>query len=207
MKVVVISNPAGKEELAGKGVIENESIEWKAETANVEDADIIIDLLFRPVQDRIEDLQRSGATCILVNHVCGTLDNLPVNFVRFSGWPGFLSGTFVEAAAHDSQLHPDAEKAFELFNKKIKWVPDAPGFIAPRVVAMVINEAYLSLEEGVSSREDVDTAMKLGTNYPFGPFEWTSRIGATQIHSLLLELSKMNKRYQPATLLTNEALS
>src|ERR1700710_2457559 len=46
-----------------------------------------------------------------------------------------------------------------------------------RVVAMIINEAYYALDAGVSSKESIDLAMKLGTGYPYGPFEWADRIG------------------------------
>jgi 3-hydroxybutyryl-CoA dehydrogenase len=46
--------------------------------------------------------------------------------------------------------------------------------------------------------EEIDTAMKLGTNYPYGPFEWGQRIGLTRIVSLLNVLSMTNARYKPA---------
>lgn len=46
------------------------------------------------------------------------------------------------------------------------------GFIFPRTIAQIINEAYFALEEGVASQEDIDRAMKFGVNYPKGPFEW-----------------------------------
>ena len=46
------------------------------------------------------------------------------------------------------------------------------GFIFPRTIVQIINEAYFALEEGVASREDIDRAMKFGVNYPKGPFEW-----------------------------------
>ena len=42
---------------------------------------------------------------------------------------------------------------------------------------MIINEAFLALQEGVSTKEEINTAMKLGTNYPLGPFEWVEKIG------------------------------
>jgi 3-hydroxybutyryl-CoA dehydrogenase len=118
-----------------------------------------------------------------------------------------MSGAVVEAASNNTQFHHEVENVFNLFNRKVKWVPDSPGFITARVVSMIINEAYLALGEGVSSRKDIDTAMKLGTNYPFGPFEWADKIGLTHVHQLLVELAQAHKRYQPATLLTQEALS
>jgi 3-hydroxybutyryl-CoA dehydrogenase len=77
-----------------------------------------------------------------------------------------------------------------------------PGFITARVIAMIINEAWFALEEGVSTKEEIDTAMKLGTNYPYGPFEWGKEIGLKNIHALLDKLSKLNPRYSPAELMT-----
>jgi 3-hydroxybutyryl-CoA dehydrogenase len=71
-------------------------------------------------------------------------------------------------------------------------------------VAMIINEAWLSFGEGVSAKEEIDVAMKLGTNYPYGPFEWCNIIGPKKVYSLLNELSKTNLRYQPASLLKEE---
>ena len=66
---------------------------------------------------------------------------------------------------------------------------------------MIINEAWFAFEEGVSSKEEIDIAMKLGTNYPLGPFEWGALIGEKNIYALLKKLSAGNKRYLPAPLL------
>jgi len=94
---------------------------------------------------------------------------------------------------------------FSGLGKETEWVPDIPGFITARVVASVINEAYFTLEESVSSKEEIDTAMKLGTNYPYGPFEWSKMTGLKYIHSLLERLAKEQKRYEPSLLLIKEA--
>jgi 3-hydroxybutyryl-CoA dehydrogenase len=83
-------------------------------------------------------------------------------------------------------------------------VSDEPGFIAARVIAMIINEAYLALEEHVSTKEEINTAMKLGTNYPFGPFEWAVAIGTSNILNLLERLNRESNRYKPAAALVNE---
>ena len=53
--------------------------------------------------------------------------------------------------------------------------------VALRVVSCIVNEAFLTLSEGVASAEDIDRAMKLGANYPKGPFEWAEEIGAADI--------------------------
>jgi 3-hydroxybutyryl-CoA dehydrogenase len=57
---------------------------------------------------------------------------------------------------------------------------DPPENVALRVISCIINEAYLALLEGVATAEDRDQAMKLGANYPKGPFEWADEIGPTR---------------------------
>ena len=100
-----------------------------------------------------------------------------------------------------------AEKIISCFNKTTEWVADVPGFITARVISTIINEAYFTLAEKVSTKDEIDTAMKLGTNYPFGPFEWSEKIGLKNIYGLLLLLSKTNSRYTPSDLLQKEALT
>ena len=56
-------------------------------------------------------------------------------------------------------------------------VADGPGLVRARVVCCLINEAISALMEGVATAEDIDKAMKLGTNYPLGPLEWADKIG------------------------------
>ena len=62
----------------------------------------------------------------------------------------------------------------------------------------------MALEENISTKQEINTAMKLGTNYPFGPFEWAERIGIEKIYSLLQVLSKESLRYHPSLLLASQ---
>lgn len=73
-------------------------------------------------------------------------------------------------------------------------------YIFARCLAAILNEAALALDEGVASREDIDTAMKLGTNYPKGPLAWSEEIGPRTVRGLLTELSSTvaPHRYPPA---------
>ena len=57
--------------------------------------------------------------------------------------------------------------------------------VALRVISCIVNEAFLALSEGVATAEDIDRAMKLGANYPKGPFEWVEEIGARTIFETL----------------------
>lgn len=86
-------------------------------------------------------------------------------------------------------------------------VADQAGLVSPRVICMIINEAYYTLEEGTATREDIDLAMKLGTNYPFGPFEWSERIGLKQVVRVLMGAQEEtgDERYRVCPLLMDRS--
>ena len=62
--------------------------------------------------------------------------------------------------------------------------------IALRAISCIVNEAFLAHAEGVATAEDIDEAMKLGANYPKGPFEWAEEIGAPRILETLDSLRR-----------------
>ena len=134
---------------------------------------------------------------VFINSVVDTLKELNVqkNIIRINGWTGFLAKELWEVCGI---LNDEAISILQALGKKYVVVPDAPGFISPRIIAMIINEAYYAIGENVSSENDIDTAMKLGTNYPFGPFEWAKIIGIKNIYKLLDKLSVSDKRYSIA---------
>ena len=206
MKIAVVADELLKQELLTQGLATDASVEWLSEIKAVPGADCYIDLLFSAGPERIKALQQLQPAVIIVNAVTGTLDELPGNFIRINGWPTFLKRSLVEASGTNEDRKEKAEKIFLVFNKTIEWVPDIPGFITPRVISMIINEAYFTLSEKVSSKENIDTAMKLGTNYPYGPFEWGEKIGLKNIYDLLTRLTITNSRYEPAALLKKQAL-
>lgn len=140
-----------------------------------------------------------GETLLFIHDVNRTLDDYPTGLplVRMNAWPGFFGGPLLELCAKDG-VRPKADAFLGTLGWEGSWVPDIPGMIRPRVLSMIINEACFALGESVSTRAEIDTAMKLGTNYPFGPFEWASRIGPDRIHSLLSTLAPQDPRYKPA---------
>jgi hypothetical protein len=76
------------------------------------------------------------------------------------------------------------------------------GFIFPRTIVQIINEAYFALDEGVAKKEDINRAMKFGVNYPKGPFEWSE--GKELYVLTLLEelyLKTKDRRYFPSRLI------
>lgn len=90
----------------------------------------------------------------------------------------------------------------------IKTVGDRVGMASPRVVCMIVNEAYYTVQEGTATKADIDTAMKLGTNYPFGPFEWSQKIGLENVYALLSRVydDTRDERYKICPLLKQEWL-
>ena len=204
MKIVVITNDDLKKELLVQGIRDNVQIEWQQEIHPVQDAVGYIDLLFNHSAERIDKLKELQPATVIVNAVNNILDELPSGFIRINGWNSFLKRPLVEAAGADAGKKM-AETIFSGFNKTMEWVPDVPGFITPRVISMIINEAFFTLDEKVSTKEEIDTAMKLGTNYPYGPFEWGEIIGLKNVYGLLTMLTQLNSRYTPSPLLQKEA--
>ncbi|HXS35604.1 MAG TPA: 3-hydroxybutyryl-CoA dehydrogenase [Flavipsychrobacter sp.] len=84
-------------------------------------------------------------------------------------------------------------------------VNDYPGFIANRILMPMINEAIISLQEGVAGVQEIDTIMKLGMAHPMGPLQLADFIGLDTCHSILnvLYTGFGNPKYAPATLLAN----
>ena len=79
---------------------------------------------------------------------------------------------------------------------------EAPGFVTTRVNALIGNEAFRMLEEGVASARDIDKALKLGLNHPMGPFELVDLVGLDTRLSILKFLHEtLGERYRPNNLM------
>jgi len=136
---------------------------------------------------------------VFVNEISGTLADLPSGkcMIRINAWPGFLRYPVLELAARETDTNA-AEKILDAIGWPYKWVADIPGLVTPRVISMIINEACYAVNEKVSTAQEIDIALKLGTSYPLGPFEWNKQIGSHRIIELLDILSAQDDRYRPA---------
>ena len=95
-----------------------------------------------------------------------------------------------------------AEVFFESLGLESVRVPDSSGLIAARTVACLANEAFSALAARIADARTIDTAMRLGTNYPLGPLEWAERIGLESVAAILDGLhSELGEAYRVHPLL------
>jgi len=86
--------------------------------------------------------------------------------------------------------------------KEVVVIKESPGFVTSRINAMIGNEAFYMLQEGVATAEDIDKALKLGLNHPMGPFELVDLVGLdTRLHILEYLHKTLGEKFRPAPLL------
>jgi 3-hydroxybutyryl-CoA dehydrogenase len=138
----------------------------------------------------------------------GTLND-QLSLVGINALNGFINRSVKELSFLDSK----SKKAFEEFNKKLEWdfqvIDDRVGMVSPRVILMIINEACYTLQEGTAGIPAIDQAMKLGTNYPKGPFEWADEIGIRDVYLTLKAIFEDtgDERYKICPLLKKQYLA
>src|SRR5437773_4781252 len=95
-----------------------------------------------------------------------------------------------------------AESVAKQMGKETVEVKESPGFVTSRINALIGNEAFYMLQEGIASAHDIDKALKLGLNYPMGPFEMIDLVGLDTRLSILNFLHQsLGEKYRPAPLL------
>ena len=206
MVVAILADEATKVEIIEKGYPANVEVIWAdtLQSLRIIEADAYFDLLFENDNERVNRLKFLLPKPVFVNDVIHTCNTISVDFFRINAWPTMINRKILEVAIAGDEHR---EKVLDVFSKlswNVRIVPDITGMITPRIISMIINEAWFALAENVSTREEIDTAMKLGTNYPYGPFEWGDKIGISKIKSLLSELQKTDARYTIAPGLTGE---
>jgi 3-hydroxybutyryl-CoA dehydrogenase len=176
--------------------------------------DAIFDLEFDNHPHRFELYAQIKNIPIILHTTQSTLLAQTVNFAinelslifGMTAFPTFIGRAVWEMTC----LGKNAQEYFNQLKKNLQIeaviVKDRVGMITPRVVFMIINEAYYTFQEGTASKEDIDIAMKLGTNYPFGPFDWAFKIGIKNVVETLEALynDTHDERYKVCPLLKTE---
>jgi len=206
MKVIVLADEVNKEEFMMKKINDDVQLIFIEEFAEVRDhtsADA-----FFIIKEGIDTKSNTffGDKPVFINSAIKTLSELklPENFSRINGWPGFLDREIWEIASGKETAVKDI---FEKLGWQYILVADTPGLVSARIISMIINEAYFALGDNVSTKEEIDIAMKLGTNYPYGPFEWSRKIGPEKVYNLLEKLNQQDNRYTIAPAMKNDLLN
>ncbi len=176
-------------------------------------AEVVFDFLTDRTSKPIEIYSAKKDLTIFLNTSLIALRSLlknstPANtYIGFCGLPTFLDRELLEVSIHRETDLSLLDAACKKLTTKYARVTDSVGLVTPRIICMIINEAYYTVEEGTASRKDIDLAMKLGTNYPFGPFEWCEKIGVRNVYYLLKAVHEatQDERYLICPLLKSEA--
>lgn len=158
-----------------------------------------------PPETPIVTLTLTSSLCDLVAQA-----SAPERFIGASLLPPFTDCNFAELVSQQNtnpNVMATVESLFESFGFKLARVGDAPAGVLVRAVACLVNEAYNALQEGVAPAADIDTAMKLGVNYPHGPIAWGNRIGLARVEAVIDALFNWyhEERYRATPLLRRQA--
>jgi 3-hydroxybutyryl-CoA dehydrogenase len=206
MIVAILADDDIKAEIIAKGYNDATEIIWadSVQSLRIIEADAYFDLLYENDSERNARLKFLLPKPLFVNAVIPTGKQLPQGFIRINAWPTMVNRKIIELASVQVSSLTKVKKVFDGLGWVFQEVPDVAGMITPRIISMIINEAWFSLAENISTRDEIDTAMKLGTNYPYGPFEWGDKIGLNRISGLLNALQKSDARYTIAPGLQGE---
>lgn len=108
----------------------------------------------------------------------------------------------VRALESDEETVATAAEVGRRMGKEVVVIKEWPGFITSRINALIGNEAFYMLQEGVASPEDIDKAIRLGLNHPMGPLEMVDMVGLdTRLHVLEYLHKTLGEKYRPCPLL------
>jgi 3-hydroxybutyryl-CoA dehydrogenase len=185
-------------------------------SANVHNFDVIFDLKFDEKSDQLKYFAGLKGIPVIVCAVKQQLAKAAFDYGRridcvligINALPSFLQRPLGEVSLLNDTDKGIATSLFQKFNWEVKMVQDRVGMVTPRIIFMIINEACYTLQEGTASMADIDTSMKLGTNYPFGPFEWANKIGVKHVYETLEALYQdtHDERYKVCPLLKTKYL-
>jgi len=115
--------------------------------------------------------------------------------------------TVMTAPGADAEARDAVAAAIARSGRKVTAIKDSPGFVAQRIAAMVANLGCYMAEVGLGTPGDIDTAMKLGLNYPLGPLELAEDLGLAETREILTHLQVVTgeDRYRPTPWLSRRA--
>lgn len=157
---------------------------------------------------RYFDENCSAAIPVFTSSLCHSVSEqskfskYPTRLIGIGLYSTFSKAKLIEIAPSkitDTGIVEKAENFLAETGFSTAKVPDRVGLVFPRILSMIINEAAQVYSEQIASAKDIDTAMRLGTNYPMGPLEWADKIGIDTVYNILSALQRDfgEDRYRP----------
>lgn len=171
---------------------------------NVSFENILINFGFGTKEEKKSILKANAGKKIYMDLTCYDPSEFYSEFPQLKG--SFAALFCDEAKKMEVHFKEKDQTVLSKFNElgftPVETTIVSTGFIFPRTIVQIINEAYFALEEKVAAKEDINRAMKFGVNYPKGPFEW-SEGKEVIVRTLLNELLAKTKdqRYRVSKLL------
>jgi 3-hydroxybutyryl-CoA dehydrogenase len=184
--------------------------------AAVDDTDLVIEAVPESLELKIEIFELAAETAPQEALFATNTSGLSITeMAQASGRPERFAGMHFFNPVHIMKLVElvkgleTSDETVELLKevaermgKQVVVVNESPGFVTSRINALIGNEAFRMLQEGVASAEDIDTALKLGLNHPMGPFEMADLVGLDVRLSILQYLQQtLGDLYRPNNLL------
>lgn len=219
MKILVIGEESSFQECKAK-LGERHDYSWVGDHSEaeefIEEQDLIFDFIIDEDPHAFEVYAEKIVTVFFntckislseLAHLAGNSFQCAV--FGFNGLPTFFNRSTLEVSCWNTKDEPQLKAVCIELGTEHLLVDDRVGLVTPRVILMIINEAYYTVQEGTATREDIDLAMKLGTNYPYGPFEWCNRIGINHVYETLEAIyeDSRDERYKICPLLKKEYLN
>jgi len=182
----------------------------------VKDADLVIEAIPEVMELKIEVFQELDKLCPKHTVLATNTSGLSISEIAFAtNRPDLVIGMHFFNPVHLMRLveiirgletsestYKIAEEVSKRMGKETVEVDESPGFVTTRMNAVIGNEAFYMLQEGVATAENIDKALKLGLNHPMGPFEMADLVGLdTRLRVLENLHKKLGEKYRPSPLL------
>ncbi|WP_161889669.1 3-hydroxyacyl-CoA dehydrogenase family protein [Pontibacter russatus] len=220
MHVVVLAGPEMAAEFKQKFPEGTEGVSFtflsslSLQDEQFQSTDVVFDFLLHQQPQRLE--QYAPGQVVFCNAATVQLAALakaaelekPCALIGFNGLPTLFNRPVLEASLLQPEHEEKLREVCEKLGTEYLLVEDRVGMVTPRLICMIINEACYTLQEETASIADIDLGMKLGTNYPRGPFEWANEMGVEQVYRVLEAVYEDTKdeRYKICPLLKTKYL-
>lgn len=219
MTILVIGDQVHLEECKAKFGSDHE-FNYEMDHCDVDmplsDYDVIFDFILDEDPLQAELFADEGSAIVFVNtakislvEISNMFDhNGKTTLFGFAGLPTLINRGVLEVSVLNKTDEAILSRTCHALETRYQLVEDRIGLVTPRIICMIINEAYYTVQEGTATRDDIDKAMKLGTNYPYGPFEWCERMGVHNVFEVLEAVynDTRDERYKVCPLLKREYL-